>query len=380
MFKLAFFVLILLSLYGLGCLIFADNIVGKVDAAPATASNRYKITNCAQISNGVDANGKKLQRRDPNTGSIVSSGGVVSIDNYFVMGSTYNVWKNKVTDPAQYLLTGANVNGEPLGCGNQSFIERGKRNPKSDPNTVYVDIKVPVINCNTGTTVKAETIKNDIKETFSNADQFTFTGMSLTDTDGTKRKYVVGEISFQISAPTPTPPAGVPMDGHVFPLARTTGLSNDFLADRGKTGSGIPHGHGGNDIMHKQDDPVPVKAVVDGKIIKLTQSTKGGNGYSLRLQSTNPNDTYTYFYQHLSKVSVSQGQTVSVGDPIALSAGHNAGSSGNHTHFGIFTKPNAPPEVPISSLRVSIPERAKIAKNLGIIDPYPALKAWLGKK
>lgn len=162
----------------------------------------------------------------------------------------------------------------------------------------------------------------------------------------------------------------VPKEGHVFPLAKTTGFSDSFLGDRcGGTGSGNPHAHGGIDIMHTKDEHVPVYAVVDGTIFRI-------NTGSIRLQSTNPNDHYTYFYQHLFQVLVTKGQIVKAGDLIAYSGGHNAGSIGDHTHFGMMLNPGAAAEVPISSCSVGKNDRASIATQLGIVNPYKSLKNW----
>lgn len=162
----------------------------------------------------------------------------------------------------------------------------------------------------------------------------------------------------------------VPKDGHVFPLAKTTGYSDSFLGNRcGGTGSGRPHAHGGIDIMHAKDEHVPVYAVVDGTIFRI-------NTGSIRLQSTNPNDHYTYFYQHLYQVLVTKGQVVKAGDLIAYSGGHNAGSVGDHTHFGMMTSPSAEAEVPISSCSINTSSRASIASQMGIVNPYKTLKNW----
>jgi len=167
----------------------------------------------------------------------------------------------------------------------------------------------------------------------------------------------------------------VPKNGHVFPLERTTGFSNTWLADRcGGTGSGRPHAHGGIDIMHHKNDKVPDYAVVDGKIFKAS-------GSSIWLASLNPDDQYTYYYTHLSSVLVSRGDTVKVGQLIAFSAGYSGGAQGDHTHFGMMTCPNSPVEVPFSGGKtcstVSMAEREQIAASTTcLVNPYPTLVGW----
>jgi len=169
--------------------------------------------------------------------------------------------------------------------------------------------------------------------------------------------------------------AVVTADGHAFPLPRNKGYGRDWLADRcSGTGSGQPHAHGGTDIMHTKNDPVPVYAVVNGTIVWKTNS-------SIKLQSSNPNDSYSYYYTHLSAVLVTTGASVTVGQNIANSAGYNGGAQGDHTHFSMLTDWHNRVEVPLPNGCSGTPmaEREQLAAALGIINPIPSLKNWEGK-
>ena len=162
-------------------------------------------------------------------------------------------------------------------------------------------------------------------------------------------------------------------DGHAFPLARTTGYSDGFLDPRcGGTGSGKSHAHGGIDIMHKKDDPVEVYAVVDGIIFRAKTESRGAR---LRLRSTNENDHYNYFYTHLSKKIVNNGDKVKVGQLIGYSGGYNGGALGDHLHFGMMRGANSPAEIPVNC-NASKAEKRRVANSLGTVDPYTSLKNW----
>jgi murein DD-endopeptidase MepM/ murein hydrolase activator NlpD len=96
------------------------------------------------------------------------------------------------------------------------------------------------------------------------------------------------------------------------------------------------HGHDGLDIAA----PIgtPVHAALTGTVIgtgntDATPGCKGGSfGMWVMLQHSNGLNT---MYAHLSKISVTQGQTVSTGDVIGYS-GMTGYATGPHLHFGVY--------------------------------------------
>ncbi|MFI8824610.1 M23 family metallopeptidase [Streptomyces sp. NPDC053431] len=97
------------------------------------------------------------------------------------------------------------------------------------------------------------------------------------------------------------------------------------------------HKHSGQDFAV----PVgtPVKAAASGTVVKAGPYGGGdGPAYGNAIVIKHANGTYSQ-YAHLSKIKVSIGQKVAVGQQIALS-GNTGNSSGPHLHFEIRTTPN----------------------------------------
>jgi murein DD-endopeptidase MepM/ murein hydrolase activator NlpD len=96
--------------------------------------------------------------------------------------------------------------------------------------------------------------------------------------------------------------------------------------------------HGAIDIMAARD--APVLAAVDGKVMKLHQSDRGG----IMLYESDQSGIYVYYYAHLSHYAegVFEGKEVKRGDVIAYVGDTGNASAGNfHLHFGI-SKMSAP--------------------------------------
>jgi len=80
----------------------------------------------------------------------------------------------------------------------------------------------------------------------------------------------------------------------------------------------------------------PVYAAMDGEVMKKDSGVKG---YGLHVKIRNPYKASESVYGHLSKVNVSDGARVNVGDLIGWT-GNTGDSSGPHLHFGYrFLKP-----------------------------------------
>ncbi|MFI8963627.1 M23 family metallopeptidase [Streptomyces sp. NPDC053493] len=109
------------------------------------------------------------------------------------------------------------------------------------------------------------------------------------------------------------------------------------------------HKHSGQDFAV----PVgtPVKAAATGTVVKAGPYGGGdGPAYGNAIVVKHANGTYSQ-YAHLSKIKVSIGQKVTVGQIIGLS-GNTGNSSGPHLHFEIRTTPNYGSAVnPVAFLR-----------------------------
>jgi LysM repeat protein len=90
--------------------------------------------------------------------------------------------------------------------------------------------------------------------------------------------------------------------------------------------------HGNNGVDFAAPVGTPIYAAADGVVI-IARSSGYNGGYGAYVVISHPNGTQT-LYGHASKVLVSQGQTVSRGDTIAL-LGSTGKSTGPHVHFEI---------------------------------------------
>jgi len=73
----------------------------------------------------------------------------------------------------------------------------------------------------------------------------------------------------------------------------------------------------------------PILAVADGTVDNVWNDTSAGGGLSIRIKHA---DGYQTGYAHLSRQDVTAGQTVKIGQQIALS-GNTGRSTGAHLHF-----------------------------------------------
>ena len=91
--------------------------------------------------------------------------------------------------------------------------------------------------------------------------------------------------------------------------------------------------HEALDIMAPRH--TPVRAVEDGRIVKLFTSAAGG----LTIYMFDPTETYTYYYAHLDRYAkgVKEGQEVQRGQVIGyVGSTGNASADAPHLHFAIF--------------------------------------------
>ena len=135
---------------------------------------------------------------------------------------------------------------------------------------------------------------------------------------------------------TPADPSAYPLAGpnaakatylKVFPVAGKHTYSNDYGAPRSQGG------HQGNDVMAARG--VPVRAVADGAIKRLTRTETGLGGLWIWLKDTSGNE---YYFAHLNEIAAG----IDVGT--AVTAGQVIGTVGNtgdarygatHLHFEV---------------------------------------------
>ena len=94
---------------------------------------------------------------------------------------------------------------------------------------------------------------------------------------------------------------------------------------------GDGRGHSGIDIDGICNPTGPVVAATSGTVIAAVTQIYNGYGYYVDIRS--PNGIVTR-YAHLSRVTVSTGQSVSQGQQIG-NVGCTGSCSGNHLHFEV---------------------------------------------
>jgi murein DD-endopeptidase MepM/ murein hydrolase activator NlpD len=110
-------------------------------------------------------------------------------------------------------------------------------------------------------------------------------------------------------------------------LVSTTGFFIQPLSSYVKT-QGL-HGHNGVDLAASTG--TSVKAAADGEVVISRIGWNGGYGTYIVIQHSNGTQT---LYAHMSKLLVSEGQTVSQGQTIGL-VGSTGASTGAHLHFEV---------------------------------------------
>lgn len=126
---------------------------------------------------------------------------------------------------------------------------------------------------------------------------------------------------------------GTPADVSSFMCSMQKPLKNVAVTSLyGWRGFNPDHLHAGVDL--EASCGTAVYAVQDGKVIFASSSSGYGNVVQIQ-----HGDTITTWYAHLSKIEVSKGQTVKMGQEIAKS-GNTGGSYPCHLHFEVRNGPN----------------------------------------
>jgi peptidoglycan LD-endopeptidase LytH len=111
------------------------------------------------------------------------------------------------------------------------------------------------------------------------------------------------------------------------------GVDRDDLRDTFAETRDGSRPHEALDIMAPRG--TPVRAVRDGRIVKLFTSNAGG----LTIYQFDPSSTYAYYYAHLDRYApgVAEGQEVEKGDLLGyVGSTGNASPDAPHLHFAIF--------------------------------------------
>lgn len=135
-------------------------------------------------------------------------------------------------------------------------------------------------------------------------------------------------------APVPVTSGVEPMpaeaDGLAMPVA---GVLSSQLTDTFGQARGSERQHEALDIMAARG--TEVKAVADGKLVKLFTSKPGG----LTVYQFDPREKYSYYYAHLDRYApdLKEGQQLKRGDVIGyVGSTGNADPAAPHLHFAIF--------------------------------------------
>lgn len=113
-------------------------------------------------------------------------------------------------------------------------------------------------------------------------------------------------------------------------------LITQFFGNTAFASTGAYNGKGHNGLDLAASIGTPIHAALSGTVIGTgnTDATRGCYSFGkwVLLQHANGLDT---LYAHLSKIGVSQGQTVSTGDLLGYS-GETGYATGPHLHFGVY--------------------------------------------
>ena len=132
--------------------------------------------------------------------------------------------------------------------------------------------------------------------------------------------------------PEPVAPASLPLTATAL-IVPVEGILPAQLADTFTDARGEGRSHDAIDIMAPTG--TPVRAVADGRIVKLFNSVPGG----LTVYHFDASSTVAYYYAHLDRYAegLVEGQAVKQGDLIGyVGYSGNASPEAPHLHFAIF--------------------------------------------
>jgi peptidoglycan LD-endopeptidase LytH len=132
------------------------------------------------------------------------------------------------------------------------------------------------------------------------------------------------------AAPTPAAGDGAPAGRLVMPVA---GVRPEQLTDTFTQSRSEGREHNAIDIIAPRG--TPVRAAVDGRVVKLFNSEKGG----ITLYQLGPDGRTVYYYAHLDRYAegMAEGRTVRRGETIAYVGDTGNAQPGNyHLHFQIY--------------------------------------------
>lgn len=118
--------------------------------------------------------------------------------------------------------------------------------------------------------------------------------------------------------------------------------SKTITSPFGATGDSKYHVNGHQGVDFGVSQGTQVYAAADGTV----SSTQFEYGYGQTVRIDHGNG-FTTLYAHLSQASVSNGQVVTVGQPIALSGNTGAWTTGAHLHFGLYKGSQAVDPAPL---------------------------------
>lgn len=126
-------------------------------------------------------------------------------------------------------------------------------------------------------------------------------------------------------------------------------------------------------------DSKNIYSTVDGTVESARYDTHhtGGMGLYIRIKQSGTN--YRYYFAHLSKVCVKQGQTVKVGDKIGVE-GNTGHSFGSHLHYEVRREPNNITFLDISKIS-GIPNKlgeVKVARGMTVTEAKKIVKVKAG--
>lgn len=133
--------------------------------------------------------------------------------------------------------------------------------------------------------------------------------------------------------PPPEPPPPVPPEPPLGLLIPVEGVTAGELKDTFTETRGGGRVHDAIDILAPKG--TPVRAVADGKVVKLFTSVPGG----LTVYQFDPAGTHCYYYAHLDGYApgLKEGKLLKRGELVGyVGSSGNALASAPHLHFAIF--------------------------------------------